>query len=152
MKAITDLSIAVLAGGPGSEREVSLASGKGVVEALSSRCKEARLLDVTGFEVELPEDIDLGFNVIHGTFGEDGQLQEQLDRKGQPYTGAGAASSRLAFDKIASKERFIEHKVATPAYRLIRAENAKLEDAETAVRSEASQGRIKRRSSHRENR
>ena len=50
---------------------------------------------------------ELAFNALHGTFGEDGTIQAILDEKGIPYTGEGEAGSRLAFDKIASKERFL---------------------------------------------
>ncbi len=118
-KDFRTLKIAVLAGGPGSERQVSLASGNAVLEALQQRCDDVTLVDVTGHQVDVPAGTDLAFNVIHGTFGEDGELQDQLDAKGVPYTGAGAESSRLAFDKIKSKERFLQAGVATPAHELI---------------------------------
>ena len=71
-------------GGPGSERQVSLASGKAVLNALLSIGLDAVPVDVTGTEIHLPEGTGLCFNVIHGTFGEDGQLQEILDTKGVP--------------------------------------------------------------------
>ncbi|MEM0970825.1 MAG: D-alanine--D-alanine ligase, partial [Verrucomicrobiota bacterium] len=74
----------------------------------------AELLDVKEATIDPPAGTDLVFNSIHGTFGEDGQLQAQLDQLGIPYTGAGAESSRLAFDKVASKERFLEAGVPTP--------------------------------------
>ncbi len=113
------LKIAVLAGGPGSERTVSLASGIAVLEALQSRCDNVTLVDVTERKVDLPAGTDLAFNVIHGTFGEDGELQAQLEALGVPYTGAGTESSRLAFDKIKSKERFLVAGVSTPTHQLI---------------------------------
>ena len=109
------LLIAVLMGGPGSERDVSLASGNAVLEALLAEGLNAVPVDVTSHTLKLPEGTGLCFNVIHGTFGEDGELQEQLEKLGVPYTGAGKKSSELAFDKLASKERFIEHGVPTPA-------------------------------------
>ena len=64
--------IAVLMGGPGSEREVSLASGKAVLEALQGEGLNAVGVDVTDTTPTLPEGTELVFNVIHGTFGEDG--------------------------------------------------------------------------------
>lgn len=114
MKEVEELKVAVLAGGPGSEREVSLASAKGVVEALSGNVGKAVLVDVHGPDFELPEGIDVAFNVIHGTFGEDGQLQAELERRGVPYTGARKQSSETAFDKVKSKEVFVAAGVSTP--------------------------------------
>nr|MDH4444328.1 D-alanine--D-alanine ligase [Akkermansiaceae bacterium] len=100
---LTGKKIAVLMGGPGSERAVSLASGNAVLEALLGLGLEAVAVDVTHHEIHLPAGTDLAFNVIHGTFGEDGELQSLLDDLGVPYTGAGAKSSRIAFDKNLAK-------------------------------------------------
>ncbi|MEI6818800.1 MAG: D-alanine--D-alanine ligase [Verrucomicrobiota bacterium] len=111
--------IAVLMGGPGSEREVSLASGKAVLNALLGLGLDAVAVDVTGPEIELPTGTDLAFNVIHGTFGEDGRLQEILEGMGIPYTGAGVKSSRIAFDKNLAKAAFVEHGVPTPRAEII---------------------------------
>jgi D-alanine-D-alanine ligase len=111
--------IAVLMGGPGSERAVSLASGNAVLKALQGLGLDAVAVDVTGFEIDLPTGTDLAFNVIHGTFGEDGRLQEILEAKGVPYTGAGSASSRLAFDKNLAKAAFLAHQVPTPRAEII---------------------------------
>lgn len=110
----TDKKIIVLMGGPGSEREVSLASGNAVWKALRGLGLNAEPLDVTSARIDLPAETDLAFNTIHGTFGEDGQLQEILDGLGVAYTGAGAASSRLAFDKNLAKEAFVSAGVPTP--------------------------------------
>lgn len=106
--------IAVLMGGPGSEREVSIASGKAVAKALKSRGLQISEVVLEGSRLELPERTDLVFNLIHGTFGEDGTLQQELDARGIPYTGSGAASSRLAFDKNLAKPIFINAGVPTP--------------------------------------
>nr|MDH4444967.1 D-alanine--D-alanine ligase [Akkermansiaceae bacterium] len=62
---------------------------------------------------------DLAFNVIHGTFGEDGELQSLLDDLGVPYTGAGAKSSRIAFDKNLAKAAFLHAHVPTPRAEII---------------------------------
>lgn len=110
---LTGKKIAVLMGGPGAEREVSLASGKAVLEALLGLGLDATAVDVTTTEIHLPEGTDLAYNVIHGTFGEDGQLQDIMERLGVPYTGAGSVSSKLAIDKTLAKERFIAAGVPT---------------------------------------
>ncbi|MCB1234597.1 MAG: D-alanine--D-alanine ligase [Verrucomicrobiae bacterium] len=129
-KAIDQLKVAVLAGGPGSERAVSEASAKGVVSALEGRVGSVTLVDVRGADFDLPAGTDLAFNVIHGTFGEDGDLQAELERRGMPYTGAREASSRLAFDKIASKARFREAGVRTPREWLLKADDAAADKVE----------------------
>jgi D-alanine-D-alanine ligase len=111
--------IAVLMGGPGSEREVSLASGKAVLKALQGLGLSASGVDVTGTTIDLPNGTDLAFNVIHGTFGEDGQLQRILADMGVAYTGAGVHSSRMAFDKNLAKAAFIAAGVPTPRAEII---------------------------------
>ncbi|MBB5352333.1 D-alanine-D-alanine ligase [Haloferula luteola] len=108
-------TVAVLMGGPGSEREVSLASGKAVAKALRDGGVEVVEVDVKGPEFELPVGCVLAFNLIHGTFGEDGDLQAELEKRGIPYTGAGRESSRIAFDKHLAKEKFVAAGVPTPA-------------------------------------
>jgi D-alanine-D-alanine ligase len=111
--------IAVLMGGPGSERDVSLATGRGVSKALRSLGTEVVEVDVHDENFALPKDVDLAFITIHGTFGEDGQLQEILEERGVAYTGDGVEASRAAFDKILSKEKFREHGVVTPEWEVI---------------------------------
>ena len=111
--------IAVLMGGPGSERDVSLATGRGVSKALRSLGAEVVEVDVHDENFALPKDVDLAFITIHGTFGEDGQLQEILEERGVAYTGDGVEASRAAFDKILSKEKFREHDVVTPEWQVI---------------------------------
>lgn len=104
----------MLMGGPGSEREVSRATGRGVAKAMRSLGVEVVEIDVHDENFQLPGDVDLAFNTIHGTFGEDGQLQKILEDRGVHYTGDGVEGSRNAFDKILSKQKFLEHKIATP--------------------------------------
>lgn len=111
---LTHTKIAVLMGGPGSERDVSLASGAAVTEALRGLGLDVTPVDVTSTSLELPAGTGLAFNVIHGTFGEDGRLQAQLEELGVPYTGAGVESSRRAFDKSLAKAIFLEAGVPTP--------------------------------------
>lgn len=114
-------SVAVLVGGPGAEREVSLRSGDAVANALRTLGAHVTSVDVTGADFDLPAGLFLAFNIIHGTFGEDGQLQAILDERGVPYTGEGETGSRLAFDKIASKRQFEATAVPTAAWEMLRA-------------------------------
>lgn len=116
---LSGIKIAVLMGGPGSERQVSIASGGAVLKAFLSLGLDAVAVDVTSKEINLPEGTGLCFNVIHGTFGEDGQLQKILDQMGIPYTGARAESSRIAFDKNLAKQAFLKAGVPTPRLEII---------------------------------
>jgi D-alanine-D-alanine ligase len=107
--------VGVLRGGPSSEYEVSLKSGANILEALDKEKYEARDLFIGrdgqwhlhGVPV-LPEKalrgVDVAFNVIHGEYGEDGQLQRILDAVDVPYTGSDALTSVLAFNKHNTKE------------------------------------------------
>lgn len=116
---LSSTKIAVLMGGPGSERQVSLASGNAVLKALHGLGLDAVAVDVTGTSIDLPADTGLAFNVIHGTFGEDGQLQQILEDMGVPYTGAGVRSSRTAFDKNLAKAAFVAAGVPTPRAEIV---------------------------------
>jgi D-alanine-D-alanine ligase len=118
---LTNKKIAVLMGGPGSERKVSLKSGEGVVEALRANGADVTPVDVQGDDFVVPTGTEIAFNVIHGTFGEDGTLQRILESRGIPYTGEGVAGSELAIDKIATKRRLHEHGVPTPKFEVIAA-------------------------------
>ncbi|MEY2584330.1 MAG: D-alanine-D-alanine ligase, partial [Verrucomicrobiota bacterium] len=113
--------IAVLMGGPGSERDVSMATGKGVAKALRSLGATVTEVDVKGADFTLPAETELAFIALHGTFGEDGQVQQILEERGVPYTGEGASESELAFNKIRSKEAFQRHGVPTPYWQIITA-------------------------------
>jgi D-alanine-D-alanine ligase len=111
--------VAVLLGGPGSEREVSLRSGAAVARALQALGAIVEEVDVTDPGFSLPPGVDLAYNMIHGTFGEDGQIQKILEQRGVPYTGEGIRGSLLAFDKILSKTRFDEEGVPTGRWHVI---------------------------------
>src|SRR5947199_896445 len=111
--------IAVLMGGPGPEREVSLATGRGVSKALRLLGIDVVDVDVRDEKFPLPKDVDLAFLTIHGTFGEDGTLQQILEDRGVPYTGEGIEGSRNAFDKFLTKEKFREHNIVTPEWEVI---------------------------------
>ncbi|MFU8892810.1 MAG: D-alanine--D-alanine ligase [Luteolibacter sp.] len=112
---LSEINISVLMGGPGSERQVSLASGRAVAEALQSIGLRATAVDLPTASLDgMPAETGLAFNTIHGTFGEDGQLQDLLEKRGIPYTGAGSITSRTAFDKHLSKAAFVAAGVPTP--------------------------------------
>lgn len=113
-------NIAVLQGGPSAEREVSLRSGAAVTQALRELGYQVTPIDVAGPDFVLPQETELAFLCLHGTFGEDGQVQQILKDRGVPYTGSGVAASRRAFDKHASKEAFKKAGVPTPEGELLR--------------------------------
>jgi D-alanine-D-alanine ligase len=108
--------VAVLAGGIGSERQVSIASGKCVADALERSGFTVVTADVRPDNLDILDEpgIDVFFPVLHGEFGEDGRLQRILEAKSLPYTSSGSAASELAFDKMTSKKLFDDVGVATP--------------------------------------
>jgi D-alanine-D-alanine ligase len=116
---LTGRNIAVLMGGPGSERDVSLATGRGVAKALRSLGATVTEVDVHDENFALPDSVDLAFITIHGTFGEDGRIQKILEQRGVAYTGDGVEPSEVAFDKIRSKEKFREQNIPTPDWEVI---------------------------------
>jgi len=102
------MKIAVLYGGVSGEREVSLSSGKGIMEALKHNGHEVQGID---FHPERLDEIinlkaDLVFIGLHGKFGEDGRVQGLLDMLDIPYVGSGVLSSALAMSKSKAKESF----------------------------------------------
>ncbi len=114
------LDITVLMGGPSAEREVSLNSGRAVAAALRRCAHRVTCCDISPQDLSaLDKSAELIFIALHGTFGEDGQLQAILSERGIPYVGSDAASSRLAMDKAESKKKFIELGIPTPAYEII---------------------------------
>ena len=115
------LKITVLSGGPSSEREVSLKSGQAVANALRSLGHDVTLADVAPDRLEaLDAPMDMVFIALHGSFGEDGQLQRILDERGISYCGSGAAASRLAMNKVSAKAQFIHAGVPTPRFDVVR--------------------------------
>ena len=115
----------MLLGGPSSEREVSLKTGRAVASALRRQG-----LDVV--EIDVGEDLSrlvdqlkevrphVVFIALHGTFGEDGVIQGVLEYLGLPYTGSGVLASALAMDKVASKRLFSYHGIPVPRYTIFR--------------------------------
>jgi D-alanine-D-alanine ligase len=103
-------------GGISREREVSIQSGKCVAEALKQTGVNVTPSDIKPDALGILDDktIDVFFIALHGTFGEDGQIQEILESKGLIYTGSGPLASRLAFDKWESKKIFTAAGVTMP--------------------------------------
>ncbi len=108
--------VVVLLGGPSAEREVSLRSGAAVAAALRSAGHTVFERDPSPGTLELPPGTDVVFLALHGTYGEDGTVQAELERLGVPYTGCGVEASRVAFDKQLAKQRFIASGVPTPRF------------------------------------
>jgi D-alanine-D-alanine ligase len=112
--------VAVLMGGTSAEREVSLDSGRNVLEALRARGIDAQAVDGIPALVEalLAKKFDRVFNILHGNKGggEDGTLQGLLEALKVPYTGSGVLGSALAMDKIRTKQVWLSLSLSTPRY------------------------------------
>jgi len=108
--------IGVLAGGPSSEREISLKSGTAVYSALKEMNLHVEFFDIKKKSccVLKKLNIDAAFIALHGGFGEDGTIQKMLEDLNIPYTGSGPEASRLALDKVASRSIFINNKIPVP--------------------------------------
>ncbi len=116
------MRIGVLMGGPSAEREVSLRSGRAIKDALT-----ARGYKVTALETWLPTrqelksaGMDVAFIALHGTFGEDGQIQSILEELKIPYTGSKVKASRLGMDKVASRKLFKKAQLNVPDCHVIK--------------------------------
>lgn len=116
MNAARPLTITVFLGGPSAEREVSLRSGAAVAKALRGLGHVVHELDPVPGLLRIPEGTQVVFLALHGTYGEDGGVQEELDRLGVPYTGTAAEGSRIAFDKVLTKRRCLEAGVPTARF------------------------------------
>ena len=112
-------------GGLSPERKVSLTSGQEIFNALKSKGLNATLVDVDhNIGASLAErKIDLAWIALHGTFGEDGTIQGILEYLKIPYTGSGVLGSAVAYNKVVSKEIFMERGIPTALYQVIHAED-----------------------------
>lgn len=110
------LNITVMLGGPSAEREVSLRSGAAVAQALRSLGHQVSEVDPKNGEFSLPPETEVVFLALHGTYGEDGTVQNQLDKLGVVYTGCDSASSRIAFDKVLTKRKCRDAGVPTAKF------------------------------------
>jgi D-alanine-D-alanine ligase len=113
--------VGVLFGGRSAEREVSIMSGSGVLQALRSKGIDAHGFDPAERSLaELAaEKFDRVFIALHGRYGEDGSLQGALEQLGIPYTGSGVMASSVGMDKITTKIVWLAHGVPTPKYAVI---------------------------------
>ena len=115
--------VAVLMGGASAEREISLMSGAGVLQALQSRGIDAHAFDPALRDLHVLRDDGFTrcFIALHGRFGEDGTVQGALELLGIPYTGSGVMASAIAIDKVMTKRVWLAEDLPTPAYRLVQA-------------------------------
>lgn len=113
--------VGVLFGGRSAEREVSIMSGQGVLEALRSKGVDAHPFDPgTHSLADLAEQkFDRVFIALHGRYGEDGSLQGALEQLGIPYTGSGVLASALAMDKAMTKRIWLASGLATPKFAVL---------------------------------
>jgi D-alanine-D-alanine ligase len=112
--------VGVLMGGPSSEREISLKSGKAVLAALSEAKVEAVGIDITtdnqqeNIDLLKKHNLDCAFIALHGRFGEDGLIQRILEKLNLPFTASGVKASQLAMDKIGSLAIFSQAGLKVP--------------------------------------
>ena len=129
------LKVIVFAGGISNEREISLKSGAMVAEALRSSGYQVEMLDpdpIKGWT--LPDGANAVFLALHGTYGEDGQVQMELDQLGIPYTGSGAEASRIGFDKLLTRQHCVAAGVTMPRSLVLKSWQAEMpEDWEPPV-------------------
>ena len=117
--------VGVLLGGRSGEREISLMSGNGVLEALISKGVDAYAFD-PGLRcpTELAkEKFDRIFIALHGRYGEDGTIQGLLELLDLPYAGSGVLASALAIDKIATKRIWLSDGLSTPEFQELKADS-----------------------------
>ncbi len=114
--------VAVLMGGKSAEREISLMSGQGVLQALRAQGVDAHAFDPAERDLaELKKDgFARCFIALHGRFGEDGTVQGALELLGIPYTGSGVMASSMAIDKVMTKRVLLSENLPTPRYVLLR--------------------------------
>jgi len=114
--------VTVLRGGPSAEREVSLASGRAVAAAVRALGHVVTEADITPDDLTaLDVPVDIVFPVLHGRFGEDGQLQEILEQRGLCFVGNGSEASRIGMDKDATKRKWQAAGLPTAPWRVVAA-------------------------------
>jgi len=114
--------IGVLMGGMSAEREVSLMSGKAILEALRSLGYDARPVEVDEKLAQrlVEEKIEVAFIGLHGRLGEDGTVQGLLEMMRIPYTGSGVLASALSMNKVISRKIFMHHGLPVPRHIVLR--------------------------------
>jgi D-alanine-D-alanine ligase len=115
------MKVTVLYGGPSAEREVSLVSGKAVIAGLREAGHEVFASDVSPTDLSgLDAGADVVFPVLHGEFGESGELQEILEQRKLKFVGSGSVASRLGMDKVNTKKAWEKSGLPTPPYEILR--------------------------------
>ncbi|MDO8589957.1 MAG: ATP-grasp domain-containing protein [bacterium] len=136
MNLSSKIRVAVLRGGPSSDYSASLQTGAHILSALRETPETYEPVDIfiskdgewhRGGLVHEPhralEHTDVVWNALHGSYGEDGQVQRILDGLQVPFTGSGALASTLAMNKELSKRLYQEHSLLTPVHELITEDN-----------------------------
>ena len=124
------IKVAVLRGGPGPEHDVSLKTGKNVLENLPDKYipidifvakdKSWYLDGVSVSPEKIFSNVDVVFNAMHGEYGEDGKVQQLMDHFAVKYTGSKALSSALGMNKVLAKDIFIRAGLKTPIFKVIK--------------------------------
>jgi len=114
---ITSARVAVLMGGDSAERDISLMSGQGVLQALLTKGVQAQAFDPSTQDLSALRGLGIThvFIALHGRHGEDGTVQGALELLGIPYTGSGVMASAIAMDKVMTKRLWRSHGLDTPA-------------------------------------
>jgi D-alanine-D-alanine ligase len=111
------MKVTVLYGGPSAEREISLVSGRAVIAGLKEADHDVFGSDVSPTDLSgLDKPCDVVFPVLHGEFGESGELQEILEQRRLPFVGSGSKASRLGMDKVLTKQAWERAGLPTPPY------------------------------------
>lgn len=119
------MKVTVLFGGPSAERTVSLVSGRAVIEGLKAAGHDVFASDISPSDLEcLKRPTDVVFPVLHGAWGESGELQEILENRGLPFVGSGSTASRLGMDKMAAKQAWEKAGLSTPQWRMVNSPSA----------------------------
>lgn len=114
------MRVTVLRGGPSAEREISLISGKAVADGLRQAGHDVFESDVSPTDLSgLDRLADVVFPVLHGQFGESGELQEILESRQLKFVGSGSRASRIGMDKVATKEVWLEAGLPTPPWKIV---------------------------------
>ena len=145
MDLLKGKKIAVLYGGTSAEREISLLTGKAVLDSFKRMKADVTGIDVTGPEViDLlkKNKIDFAFIALHGPLGEDGTIQGALQVLGIPYTGSGVFSSAVSMNKVITKCIWSCYGIPTPGWKTVQSleEGLKLKVKLPAVVKPVSQG------------
>lgn len=112
------MNVTVLFGGPGDEREISLISGRAVIQGLREAGHRVFESDVSPTDLSgLDHPADVVFPVLHGQFGESGELQEILEKRRIPFVGSGSSAARLGMNKVDTKKAWEAAGLPTPPYK-----------------------------------